>query len=87
MAWGRKKSGGRQEPQFGLAASLAELRLSPKDRVAAGDEAPKKSNPGRKASRTTDNAPREQKSRTKQTGKRKSATTRKSSSGRKRKSS
>ena len=37
MAWGRKKSGGRREPQFGLTASLAELRLSPKDRVAAGD--------------------------------------------------
>ena len=33
MAWGRKKSGGRKEPQFGLAASLAELRLGPQDRV------------------------------------------------------
>ena len=31
MAWGRKKSGGRKEPQFGLAAALSELRL-----VAAG---------------------------------------------------
>jgi len=26
MAWGRKKSSGRQEPQFGLAAALSELR-------------------------------------------------------------
>ena len=34
MAWGRKKSGGRREPQFGLAASLSELRLRPEDRVA-----------------------------------------------------
>jgi penicillin-binding protein 1A len=50
MAWGRKKSGGRKEPQFGLAASLAELRLGPRDRVAAGDEAPKKSSPKRKVS-------------------------------------
>ncbi len=37
MAWGRKKSGGRKEPQFGLGASLAELRLGPQDRVAAAE--------------------------------------------------
>jgi len=43
MAWGRKKSGGRKEPQFGLAAALGELRLSPQDRVAGGDDKPKKS--------------------------------------------
>ncbi len=43
MAWGRKKSGGRKEPQFGLGASLAELRLSLKDRIApAAEEKPKK---------------------------------------------
>jgi len=35
MAWGRKKSGGRREPQFGLAASLSELRLGPQDRIPA----------------------------------------------------
>jgi len=29
MAWGRKKSGGRKEPLFGLPAALADLRLSP----------------------------------------------------------
>ena len=28
MAWGRKKSGGRKEPLFGLPAALADLRLS-----------------------------------------------------------
>jgi penicillin-binding protein 1A len=38
MAWGRKKSGVRKEPQFGLGASLAELRLSLRDRIAAFDE-------------------------------------------------
>ena len=48
MAWGRKKSGGRKEPQFGLAAALSELRLSPQDRVANNDERPKKSSGKRK---------------------------------------
>ena len=42
MAWGRKKSGGRKEPRFGLAAALADLRLDPKDRIpAAGDKSKK----------------------------------------------
>jgi len=41
MAWGRKKSGGRREPMFGLAASLAELRLGPQDRVTVADDKPK----------------------------------------------
>jgi penicillin-binding protein 1A len=69
MAWGRKKSGGRREPKFGLTASLAELRLSPKDRIAAGDddddddEAPKKPSPKRKARDPDDDAPRERKPR------------------------
>jgi penicillin-binding protein 1A len=68
MAWGQKKGGGRKEPQFGLAASLAELRLSPKDRVAAGDdddedEAPKKPSAKRKARDADDDAPRERKPR------------------------
>jgi penicillin-binding protein 1A len=54
MAWGRKKSGGRKEPQFGLGASLSELRLGPQDRIpSADDEAPKKS-PKRKAAATVD---------------------------------
>jgi penicillin-binding protein 1A len=50
MAWGRKKSGGRKEPQFGLGASLSELRLSAGDRVASDDETPKKLSARRKAS-------------------------------------
>jgi penicillin-binding protein 1A len=43
MAWGRKKRGGRKEPLFGLAASLAELRLGPQDRVPNAESKPKKS--------------------------------------------
>jgi penicillin-binding protein 1A len=43
MAWGRKKSGGRKEPQFGLGASLTSLRLSAEDRIPfANDDKPKK---------------------------------------------
>ena len=75
MAWGRKKSGGRKEPQFGLGASLSELRLGPQDRVpGADDEAPKKS-PKRKAAAddTDDDAPRERRPRARQgRGKRRS---------------
>jgi penicillin-binding protein 1A len=68
MAWGRKKGGGRKEPQFGLAASLAGLRLSPQDRVIVGDdddddETPKKPPAKRKARDTDDDAPRERKPR------------------------
>jgi penicillin-binding protein 1A len=63
MAWGRKKSGGRREPQFGLAASLAELRLGPQDRVAGNDETPKKPSPKRKTGDADNDAPRERKPR------------------------
>src|SRR6202171_4782983 len=68
MAWGRKKGGGRKEPRFGLAASLAELRLSPEDRVTVGDEddedeTPKKPSAKRKARDADDDAPRERKPR------------------------
>src|SRR5712675_1906454 len=64
MAWGRKKSGGRREPQFGLAASLAELRLGPQDRVTTDDdETPTKPSAKRKPSDTDDEAPRERKPR------------------------
>jgi penicillin-binding protein 1A len=64
MAWGRKKSGGRKEPQFGLAASLSELRLGPQDRVASGDdESKKKPSAKRKASDSGDDAARERKPR------------------------
>jgi penicillin-binding protein 1A len=64
MAWGRKKSGGRREPQFGLAAALSELRLSPQDRIpAAADESPKKRPAKRKTGDTDNDAPRERKPR------------------------
>ncbi|WP_316230289.1 penicillin-binding protein 1A [Bradyrhizobium sp. SZCCHNR1051] len=43
MARGRKQSGGRKEPRFGLAAAMADLRLDPKDRIPSGNNAPKKS--------------------------------------------
>ena len=39
MAWGRKKSGGRKEPQFGLGASLAEpapVAGGPRSRCSRG---------------------------------------------------
>src|ERR1019366_506267 len=49
MAWGQKKGGGRKEPQFGLAASLSELRLGPQDRIAPAEDAkPKKPSAKRK---------------------------------------
>ena len=64
MTWGRKKSGGRKEPLFGLAASLSELRLSPQDRVTpADDDKPAKKIPKRKAADPDEDAPRERKPR------------------------
>jgi penicillin-binding protein 1A len=57
MAWGRKKSG-RKEPQFGLGASLAELRLSPQDRTSpVEDGKPNKPSPRRKTSENDDEEP------------------------------
>jgi penicillin-binding protein 1A len=66
MALARKKSGGRREPQFGLAASLAELRLGPQDRVPSSEAAPKKRSARRQADDDDDDdapAPRERKPR------------------------
>src|SRR3954467_866993 len=61
MAWGRKNSGGRKEPLFGLPAALADLRLSPEDRVpAATDDRPKKS---KRRHEDDDEPPRERKPR------------------------
>ena len=60
MAWGRKKSGGRREPMFGLAASLAELRLGPQDRVTVADDKPKNKTAKRKRTEP-DDARRERK--------------------------
>jgi len=52
MAWGRKKSGGRKEPLFGLAGALAEIRLGPQDRIPpAGDEPKAKSSRSSRSSR------------------------------------
>ncbi|MGH6709676.1 MAG: PBP1A family penicillin-binding protein [Bradyrhizobium sp.] len=67
MAWGRKKSGGRKEPQFGLAAALSELRLSPQDRVAVAEDRPKKSSAKRKSD-DADDEPRERKPRASRSG-------------------
>src|SRR4051794_20690754 len=61
MAWGRKKSGGRREPMFGLAASLAELRLGPQDRVTLADDKPKNKTAKRKAAGLDGEAPRDRK--------------------------
>src|SRR3954451_10677799 len=71
MAWGRKKTNGRREPMFGLAASLSELRLGPQDRVTVADDKPKA-----KASKTRardPDPPRERKPHGGRGGKRKSA--------------
>ena len=75
MAWGRKKGGGRREPQFGLGASLAELRLWPHDRVTAADDKPKKSSSRRKTSDDDDDddAPRESRPRKTRGGSRRRA--------------
>jgi penicillin-binding protein 1A len=63
MAWGRKKSSGRQEPQFGLAAALSELRPSPQDRISVDDDKPKKASAKRKSEDEDDEPPRERKPR------------------------
>jgi penicillin-binding protein 1A len=57
MVWGRKKSGARKEPQFGLGASLATLRLSLEDRVASAEDKPKKSAPKRRQQDDEDEEP------------------------------
>jgi penicillin-binding protein 1A len=63
MAWGQKKGGGRKEPQFGLAAALSELRLSPQDRISVADDKPNKSakSAKRKTDDSDDEPPRERK--------------------------
>jgi penicillin-binding protein 1A len=60
MAWGRKKSGGRKEPQFGSGSSLAALRLSPRDRIGSSEEdeeKPKKASAKRKVEDNEDHEP------------------------------
>ncbi|WP_407177559.1 transglycosylase domain-containing protein [Bradyrhizobium sp. STM 3562] len=63
MAWGRKQSGTRKEPQFGLGASLASLRLSLEDRIPFGEDKPKKSQAKRRQQEEPDDEepPRERK--------------------------
>src|SRR5512143_1692868 len=65
MAWGRKKSGGRKEPLFGLPAALAELRLTPADRIPNAEDKPKKSagkpSPKRRSDDGDDEPPRKRK--------------------------
>ena len=68
MAWGRKKSGGRKEPLFGLPAALAELRLSPADRIPDAEEKPKKSSSRRQGDDSDDEPPRERKPRASRSG-------------------
>src|SRR3954471_18910323 len=71
MAWGRKKSGGRREPMFGLAASLSELRLGPQDRVTVADDKPKGKASKTKTREPDRDPPRQRRPR--EGGKRKSA--------------
>ncbi len=57
MAWGRKKGGVRKEPQFGLGASLAAIRLSPEDRIPSPAAKPKKAQGKRKQEEPEDEEP------------------------------
>jgi len=67
MAWGRKNSGGRKEPLFGLPAALADLRLSADDRVpGGGDDRPAKP---KKGSDSSGEKPRPSRSGAKRRGK------------------
>ncbi|QOZ29350.1 transglycosylase domain-containing protein [Bradyrhizobium sp. CCBAU 51753] len=73
MAWGKKKGGARKEPLFGLPAALADLRLSPADRVpGGGDDKPVKAKPKNNTSGSDsgDEKPRPAKSSSKSSSKR-----------------
>ena len=62
MVWARKKRGGRKEPVFGgFAASLAELRLNPLDRVTVADDKPARRTAPRKAASSGSDGSRERK--------------------------
>ncbi|ABE61127.1 Penicillin-binding protein 1A [Nitrobacter hamburgensis X14] len=63
MVWGRKKKrGGRKEPVFGgVAASLAELRLNPLDRITVADDKPASRAAPRKAAGPGGDGSRERK--------------------------
>src|SRR5260370_748290 len=68
MAWGRKKSGGRKEPLFGLPAALAELPLSPAAPLPHAEEKPKKSSSKRQGDDADDEPPRERNPRASRSG-------------------
>ncbi|MBI5260485.1 MAG: PBP1A family penicillin-binding protein [Bradyrhizobium sp.] len=61
MAWGKRKSRGRKEPLFGLPAALADLRLSPADRIPDPEDKPRKSSAKRKSEDADDEPPQERK--------------------------
>ncbi len=84
MALGRKKSGGRKEPLFGLPAALAELRLSPEDRLPAAEDRPKKSakSSAKRKPDDDDEPPRERKPRASRSGARRRSKSRGFSLGR-----
>jgi penicillin-binding protein 1A len=68
MALGRKKSGGRKEPLFGLSAALSDLRLSPDDRIPGGNSSPKKSSKPKSDDFDDDEPPPERKPRASRSG-------------------
>jgi penicillin-binding protein 1A len=86
--WGRKKSGGRREPLFGLGTAMADLRLTWTDRIAAiSDEQPGKTTSRKAIHRDPDDdddePPRERKPRAARSGaKRRSASRARLSLGR-----
>jgi penicillin-binding protein 1A len=63
MALGKKKGGGRKEPLFGLPAALADLRLTPADRIPNAEDRPTKSKSSAKpkSDDADDEPPRERK--------------------------
>jgi penicillin-binding protein 1A len=69
MALRRKKGGIRKEPQFGLGASLADLRLGLEDRIWNGESKPKRPAPKRQVEDGDDDeAPPERKPRASRSG-------------------
>src|SRR5271170_306584 len=57
MALGRKKSSGRKEPLFGLAAALGDLRLGPEDRIPGGEDSKPKKSPAKSNANDGGDAP------------------------------
>ena len=53
MALGKKKSGPRKEPTFGLGKALSDFRLGPQDRVTIADDKPKPAKPKSERGKTS----------------------------------